>query len=373
MTDTNGHPDTGQVPAGTTIESARPADLSAGPVHPGVRRTGESRLGIASSWAVLVAGFGLSASTWIALAMLSGFDGQVSVPTMSGYLLTLKLAWLMPICIDGYVVTALVLWTSPVPPRVAAFARKNTYGAAGGGVLAQSAYHCLATWTATGAVWRASLALVVGAAPPLVSALAVHMRALIRRESGTVEDADTPSVSVQRPEVADRTPDTSADTAEPDTTPAMVLLAIPDSRTVTADSVPAIMADTAEPELADTDRTPEPADADSEPTPIHTPEGKALSALFNAVTRSTNVTPIANGRRRTGQVADVSVETLADTLGREHGSEYVGLPKALATLQRVHGSCSRDRAKAAKDIHNDRREPVADAEDDPDRAVAAAR
>jgi hypothetical protein len=82
----------------------------------------------------------------------------------------------MPIAIDGYVVVALVLWTAPVPPRVAVFARKNTYAAASVGVTAQSAYHALTILSATHSPWRSALAALVGALPAAVAALAVHMR-----------------------------------------------------------------------------------------------------------------------------------------------------------------------------------------------------
>lgn len=139
------------------------------------RRTGEPRLASAASWLVLAASFGLSAATWIALARLAGFDGAA--------LNLVPLAWLMPAAVDGYIVVALVLWLSPVPAKVARFARTNTYAAASVGVAAQSAYHCLIIWDRTGTEWRAVLAAVVGAIPPAVAALAVHMRALVRRES----------------------------------------------------------------------------------------------------------------------------------------------------------------------------------------------
>lgn len=136
----------------------------------------EPRLASIVTWAVLVGSFGLSASTWIALAELAGFDGKWSVGD-----LTVKLAWLMPTVVDGYLVVALVLWMSPVPPHIAAFARKNTYGSAAIGIMAQSAYHSLLTWSATGLLWRAVMAALVGALPPLFAGLAVHMRALIIR------------------------------------------------------------------------------------------------------------------------------------------------------------------------------------------------
>jgi outer membrane biosynthesis protein TonB len=156
-------------------------------------RTGEPLLASLASWAVLAASFGLSASTWIALAVLAGFTAHLSVPGV----LTLRLAWLMPVAVDGYVVVALVLWMAPVPARVASFARKNTYLAATIGIAAQSAYHLLFTLSTTTELWRVVLAAVVGALPPAVAALAVHMRALIRRESTTGTVTTAPSVTVQ--------------------------------------------------------------------------------------------------------------------------------------------------------------------------------
>jgi hypothetical protein len=132
-------------------------------------------------WLVLCASFGLSAATWVDLGVLAGFTGSVTVPVVRA---TMHLAWLMPIAIDGYVVVSLVTWMSDVPAGVAAFARKNTYAAAAVGVLAQSSYHALTIWTDTSVLWRVVLAAVVGALPPAVAGLSVHMRALIRRESG---------------------------------------------------------------------------------------------------------------------------------------------------------------------------------------------
>ncbi|GAA1857225.1 hypothetical protein [Asanoa iriomotensis] len=163
---------------------------------------GEPRLASVASWAVLAASFGLSATTWVALAELAGFTATLSIAD-----LVLRLAWLMPVAVDGYVVVALVLWMSPVPPRVAAFAKRNTYGAAGIGIAAQSAYHLLHTASTTDQLWRVVLAAIVGALPPAVAALAVHMRALIRREgSKPVTPAPTPSVPAapDRSTIADR-------------------------------------------------------------------------------------------------------------------------------------------------------------------------
>jgi hypothetical protein len=170
------------------------------------RATGEPRLASVASWAVLGASFALSASTWIAMAVLAGFTGSAHLPFTD---VSLHVSWLMPVAVDGYVVVALVLWMSPVPASVAGFAKKNTYGAAGIGIVAQSAYHLLATQSETSELWRVALAAIVGALPPAVAALAVHMRALIRRETSTTVLPATVSTVPARPAPAPSTPPAS--------------------------------------------------------------------------------------------------------------------------------------------------------------------
>jgi len=224
------------------------------------RVTGEPRLAAVASWAVLTASFGLSASTWIALARLAGFTDTLTVPVVG---VTLALAWLMPIAVDGYVVVALVLWMAPVPAKVAAFAKRNTYGAAGIGIAAQSAYHLLSTMSATTQEWRVALAAIVGALPPAVAALAVHMRALIRRESGTptTKPATVP-VATTRPATAPSTP------------PALTPIPVP-SPMDTDTAVPSPV-DVPAPSTVDTEPTSKPTDNPAqspavESAPIPTP------------------------------------------------------------------------------------------------------
>jgi hypothetical protein len=180
-----------------------------------IGRTGEPPLAAIASSAVLAASFALSASTWIAMAVIAGFTSTATLPYID---VTLRVSWLMPVAIDGYVVVALVLWMSNVPATVAAFAKKNTYGAAGIGILAQSAYHLLFTLSATNEIWRVALAAIVGALPPAVAALAVHMRALIRRETDrtTAASGTTPAT----------VPPVSAPAATPITVPAPTLPAV---------------------------------------------------------------------------------------------------------------------------------------------------
>lgn len=154
-------------------------------------RTGEPRTAGFVTWLVLAASFILSADTWHALGQLAGFGDWLS--------------WLMPVAVDGYVTVALILWTAPVPAKVARFARTNTYAGALVGVSAQSSFHALTIYSGTGLDWRVYLAAVVGALPPAVAGLAVHMRSLVRRESAlrsTVTEREThrsPIVEVPRP------------------------------------------------------------------------------------------------------------------------------------------------------------------------------
>ena len=162
--------------------------------------TGEPRLASFASWAVLAASFALSAATWIDLARLAGFSHRLDLHVVAA-----DLAWLMPVAVDGYVVVALVLWMSPVPAAVASFAKRNTYAAAGIGIAAQSVYHALLTATTPDSrAWHAVFAAVVGALPPAVAGLAVHMRALIRRHATkpaatTSDTAETTSVVEPEP------------------------------------------------------------------------------------------------------------------------------------------------------------------------------
>lgn len=222
-------------------------------------RTGEPRLAAIASWAVLTASFALSASTWIAMAVLAGFTASAALP---GIGVTLKVAWLMPVAVDGYVVVALVLWMSPVPETVAAFARKNTYGAAGIGIVAQSAYHLLSVQSETNQLWRVALAAIVGALPPAVAAVAVHMRALIRRETGrtlTASGSTTTTTAVP-------TPVSPAPSITP-APPTRDTIAADQPDTVTPIAEPAAMP---EPAPARTDTVPTPAQVAARITPSPT-------------------------------------------------------------------------------------------------------
>lgn len=132
----------------------------------------------------ILASFLLSAGTWLALGTLAGFG---------------VLAFAMPLAVDGYVVTAITVWLADgIPASVASQAKYNLYAVGAASVIAQASYH---GWLiGTGSPGKASLAVVVGALPPLVAVLAVHLRARAVRE---VSEAATPAATPQRrPEAA---------------------------------------------------------------------------------------------------------------------------------------------------------------------------
>ncbi len=141
----------------------------------------ESLAGRLSSWLTLVASFFLSFATWVAIAEIAGFKGHWDAGELWDVLPVVSLAWALPICVDGYVVTALVTWLAPVSDEIAVVAKWNTYGGALVGILAQSGYHGWAAADRKLGWFLVVLSVVVGALPPALSAGAVHMRAMVRR------------------------------------------------------------------------------------------------------------------------------------------------------------------------------------------------
>lgn len=132
-------------------------------------------------WSVILASFVLSATTWIALGDLAGFTESTVVHLRGGATFVPRLAWLMPVVVDGYVVVALLTWMAPVPPEVQRFARNNTYGAAALGLVVQSTYH--ATLGAQVSPMTSVLSAVIGAMPPGFAALAIHLRTVVIRRA----------------------------------------------------------------------------------------------------------------------------------------------------------------------------------------------
>lgn len=173
----------------------------------------ESRVGVGASWLSLGGSFVLSFATWVALAELAGFDQSYRLDLPFLPVLVLWLSFAMPLCVDGFVVMALVTWMAPVSEEVASFAKKCTYGVAGIGVVAQSAYHGTVSWQTSRNGWLVVLAAAVGLLPPLLAAGAVHLRALVRR-AALDRVAEAARVSLDRSET-DRVTAPAATTVAP--------------------------------------------------------------------------------------------------------------------------------------------------------------
>ena len=198
----------------------------------------ESPVGVVASWLSLGGSFVLSFATWVALAELAGFSDTLSLPVLG----TLYLSFAMPLCVDGFVVMALVTWMAPVSQPVADFAKRCTYGAAGIGVVTQAAYHGAITWQTTSDALMVTLAAGVGLLPPLLAAGAVHLRALVRR-AALDRVAEAARVSLDRSET-DRVTAPTVETVAPVAPAVAAPVAVPTPEPV---AVAAVAATPAEP------------------------------------------------------------------------------------------------------------------------------
>ncbi|MDP9144692.1 MAG: hypothetical protein M3N43_08340 [Actinomycetota bacterium] len=152
---------------------------------------------------VLASSFFLSASTWVSIGRVAGFDGGDYYKAIAEDLSEPTPSWALPVTVDGFLTLSLLLWLAPVSARAKSFAKWSTYTMAFLGVGAQSAYHALMVnqavsafheLTATdGDSWRPWLAGAVGAFPPAIAAMAVHMVALL------VAHRNTPSGTTANP------------------------------------------------------------------------------------------------------------------------------------------------------------------------------
>lgn len=122
------------------------------------------------------------------------------------------------------------------------------------------------------------------------------------------------------------------------------------------------------------------AATDPEPEPVSEPARDGEVVPFRQP--ATRPRPRRTARATTGRSANAStpsVDELADTLCQKHCTlaghpVNVGKPTALTTLRRVYGSCSGDRAREAKDVHNRRHASTSggQADDDGDKEADAA-
>ncbi|MBK3559777.1 DUF2637 domain-containing protein [Streptomyces sp. MBT56] len=127
--------------------------------------------------AVAVAAAVLSFSALAGLAELAGVSGEV---------LGFKLAWLLPIAIDAYAVTATRVWLRNIGmKRVTQYARSNAVGAISLSVAGNGAYHFFASTGVTSLATMSGgwlVVVTVSAVPPAILGLVGHLHALVAAE-----------------------------------------------------------------------------------------------------------------------------------------------------------------------------------------------
>ncbi|MBL7255946.1 DUF2637 domain-containing protein [Paractinoplanes lichenicola] len=127
-----------------------------------------------------------------AVASFAGLRGLAEVAGWPG-----QLAWLLPVTIDAYAMTAARVWLAGTvgTTRVRSFARANAIGAIATSILGNAGYHLIAA-DIVPVSWP--IVVLVGAVPAAVLGLTAHLHAL----TATTEAADneTPALN-NRPAV----------------------------------------------------------------------------------------------------------------------------------------------------------------------------
>jgi hypothetical protein len=129
--------------------------------------------------AVAVAAAVLSFSALTGLAELAGVTAALPLPAGGRF----RLAWLLPIAVDAYAVTATRVWLRTAgTARTRGYARRNAIGAIGLSVAGNAVYHALdAAGVASLVDVRAGWVVVVAvsAVPPVMLGLVGHLHALV--------------------------------------------------------------------------------------------------------------------------------------------------------------------------------------------------
>jgi hypothetical protein len=134
-------------------------------------RDGRDWLTVAAMVAVAAAAATLSFTSLMDLARVCGYGP--------------RLAWLLPISIDAYALTATRVWLrGGVGERTRRYARGNAVAAIGLSVAGNATFHCLAAAGVLSLVgWAQLLVVAVSAVPPVVLGLVGHLHALLAAES----------------------------------------------------------------------------------------------------------------------------------------------------------------------------------------------
>jgi hypothetical protein len=105
-------------------------------------------------------------------AAVASFTGLRGLALASGW--PVQLAWLLPLTIDAYAMTAARVWLARTSPA-RTFARANAIGAITGSIAGNATYHLVQAGLLT-VSWP--IVVIVGAVPAAVLGLTAHLHAL---------------------------------------------------------------------------------------------------------------------------------------------------------------------------------------------------
>lgn len=150
------------------------------------RSTGPDR-----DWWV-VAGMTIAAAS----ATLASFTGLRGLAQMTGWPATL--AWLLPVTLDAYAMTAARVWLAPSTRSSAArsFARTNALVAITASITGNAAYHAVHAGLLA-VTWQ--MIVIVGAVPAAILGLTAHLHALRGRTEPALEPDSPTSTPRPRP------------------------------------------------------------------------------------------------------------------------------------------------------------------------------
>lgn len=117
-----------------------------------------------------------------AAAATLSFTSLMDLARVCGY--GPRLAWLLPISIDAYALTATRVWLrGGVGERTRRYARRNAVAAIGLSVAGNATFHCLSAAGVLSLIgWAQLLVVGVSAVPPVVLGLVGHLHALLAAE-----------------------------------------------------------------------------------------------------------------------------------------------------------------------------------------------
>ncbi|WP_163511205.1 hypothetical protein [Fodinicola acaciae] len=170
----------------------------------------------------------MSWAAWSHLAEMVGMRG--ALPLFS---FEVPLAWLLPIAVEVFLVTAIRIWqrqpphpskngaasTESAPDHVRGFARGYALAAMAASIAANAAYHALTLPAGSAGILdlRWWIAMITAALPPLMLAGIAHLRGLVTAQQRATDSADIKAVATDVQRTGTSSDDAAVDPNNPAT------------------------------------------------------------------------------------------------------------------------------------------------------------